>query len=263
MFTSSGSAVKALPHLLLGKGQVPVLPTDVAELAAMLPEGCSVCGSIAFSFREVLWPSLIESWQITPDEVHYINVQQGFHCTRCRNSLRTITLARAICRSYGYVGILDEWLASPEGARCKILEINEAGQLTKHLKTVREHVLVSYPEADIHALQFPGGTFDLVVHSDTLEHVCDPVRALQECRRVLKPGGHLAFTVPIIVARMTRSRHGLPPSYHGTSSDIRADYLVETEFGLDTPYFVLKAGFSDLSLYTDLYPSSIAFSARK
>ena len=41
-------------------------------------------------------------------------------------------------------------------------------------------------------------SFDLVVHSDTLEHVPDPLRALQECRRVLRPGGALCFTVPTL-----------------------------------------------------------------
>ena len=49
------------------------------------------------------------------------------------------------------------------------------------------------------------GTYDLVVHSDTLEHVPDPVRALQECRRVLRPLGACCFTVPIVVGRLTRS----------------------------------------------------------
>src|SRR5208282_3830755 len=42
----------------------------------------------------------------------------------------------------------------------------------------------------------------LVIHSDTLEHVERPVRALEECRRVLAPGGRVCFTVPIIVGRL-------------------------------------------------------------
>ena len=42
----------------------------------------------------------------------------------------------------------------------------------------------------------PDETFDLVVHSDTLEHVPDPVRGLAECRRVLKPHGLLILETP-------------------------------------------------------------------
>ena len=38
-------------------------------------------------------------------------------------------------------------------------------------------------------LSFDASSFDLVVHSYTLEHVDNPVAALSECRRVLLPGG--------------------------------------------------------------------------
>jgi len=39
---------------------------------------------------------------------------------------------------------------------------------------------------------------DLIVHSDTLEHVDDPVAALTECRRIATPSGACCFTIPII-----------------------------------------------------------------
>lgn len=45
-------------------------------------------------------------------------------------------------------------------------------------------------------LPFPGNTFDKVVLSEVLEHVADDARALAEVRRVLKPGGIVAITVP-------------------------------------------------------------------
>jgi SAM-dependent methyltransferase len=240
-----------------------VLPSDTDELAAMLPGGCAVCGATAFFFQDVLWPELIAEWQLGPEEVRYINIQQGFSCSNCRNNLRSMTLARAICDARHHRGTLDGWTASPAASDCKILEINAAGFLTKHLSVVPGHVLVAYPDADIHALKYDDDTFDLVIHSDTLEHVPDPVHALAECRRVLKRGGTLAFTVPVIVGRLSRSRKGLAVSYHGASSDLRPDYIVETEFGADAPCFILEAGFSSLEMHADIYPASIAFSAQK
>jgi hypothetical protein len=45
-------------------------------------------------------------------------------------------------------------------------------------------------------LPFPDDSFDSVILSEILEHVDDDVRGLAEVRRVLKPGGVVAITVP-------------------------------------------------------------------
>ncbi len=45
-------------------------------------------------------------------------------------------------------------------------------------------------------LPFAGGVFDLVALLDTVEHIADELGVLQECARVLKPGGRLIVTVP-------------------------------------------------------------------
>ena len=42
---------------------------------------------------------------------------------------------------------------------------------------------------DIHALSFPDASVGTVIAMDTLEHVADPLRALEQIHRVLKPGG--------------------------------------------------------------------------
>ena len=45
-------------------------------------------------------------------------------------------------------------------------------------------------------LPFADGSFDLVVCTETLEHVRDLQLLLSEIRRVLEPGGRLAVTTP-------------------------------------------------------------------
>lgn len=52
--------------------------------------------------------------------------------------------------------------------------------------------------ADILALPFREGAFDAIKASEVLEHVAAVPQALAECRRVLRPGGHLVITVPFL-----------------------------------------------------------------
>ncbi|MFA1542742.1 methyltransferase domain-containing protein [Actinomadura monticuli] len=51
---------------------------------------------------------------------------------------------------------------------------------------------VEFAVADVHALDHPDGTFDVVHAHQVLQHVADPVRALREMRRVTRPGGTVA-----------------------------------------------------------------------
>jgi len=105
--------------------------------------------------------------------------------------------------------------------------------------------------------------FDLEVHSDPLEHLPNPERGLSECRRVLRSNGKCIFTVPIIVDRMTRSRFGLTPSYHGKSGIPADDQMVCTEFGADIWQTVIKAGFCSCEIFSFEYPAALVLIARK
>lgn len=51
---------------------------------------------------------------------------------------------------------------------------------------------VGFTTGDVHALDFPDGTFCVVHAHQVLQHVGDPVRALREMRRVTRPGGFVA-----------------------------------------------------------------------
>lgn len=141
-----------------------------------------------------------------------------------------------------------------------MLEINEAAALTHFLRSLPYHDLRSYPECDMMNLAFDDAFWDPVVHSDTLEHIQHPVRGLSECRRVLKHDGACAFTIPMIVERLTLSREGMPPSYHG-SADNPADCLVRTEYGADAWKHVLLAGFRKCRISSIEHPAAHAFVA--
>lgn len=224
---------------------------------------CTVCGGTAFQRKRVLWDKLVSDWELSPEEADYIDRQQGEHCTQCRSNIRSIALANAIRNFLPTEKTLLEALRFPEVQDLSILEINEAGMLSRFLRQMRGHVFGAYPQVDLHAMPYLDNSFDLVVHSDTLEHVEKPVVALRECLRVLKPGGALCFTVPIVVGRMSRSRSGLPKSHHGNPATNADDYLVHTEFGADVWTYILQAGFSELTMCTFAYPAGISFVARK
>ncbi|MFF9341244.1 MULTISPECIES: methyltransferase domain-containing protein [unclassified Streptomyces] len=51
---------------------------------------------------------------------------------------------------------------------------------------------VEFQVADVHALDFPDDSFDVVHAHQVLQHVGDPVQALREMRRVCRPGGIVA-----------------------------------------------------------------------
>ncbi len=223
---------------------------------------CGVCGGTSFTFRRVLWDGLIDEWQLSPAEAEYVDRQQGETCVSCGSNLRTIALANALRAFLGTDDSLTAVPASSVGKMVSVLEINEAGTLTPILQQFRNYVFCAYPEVDMHALPYEDDVFDVVIHSDTLEHVGNPVHALTECRRVLRPGGALCFTVPIIVGRLSRDRDGLPTSHHGSQTATSDDLVVRTEFGADAWTHVLEAGFAAVSIHAVSYPAAIAMVAR-
>lgn len=76
-------------------------------------------------------------------------------------------------------------------------------------------------------LTFPDNAFDTVTSTEVLEHVPDPLRALREMQRVLKPGGHLILSTP-----MYWPRHEVPYDFFRYPYDGMLHLVQESGFEL-------------------------------
>jgi len=69
--------------------------------------------------------------------------------------------------------------------------------------------LIEYPENDLHTIDFPEN-FDFFLFSQTLEHLYNPLIAIQNIYKSLKPGGYVFTSVPTI-----NIPHSTPIHYGG------------------------------------------------
>ena len=225
----------------------------------------------------MLWHELVEAWELSPAQHEEIDRREGTACATCRSSIRMRQLASVIVAEMnGQLGTgfksLSSLCRSQQAALLHVAEINAAGALHKFLSSLRGLHYSEYGSTDpavrsedLMSLSYPDCAFDLVITSETLEHVPDFDRALREIRRVLKPGGMHIFTIPVISSRATRSRasivegeviHSLPPSYHGAPNKGGEDLLVFHEFGGDVVIAIEAAGFT-VRTVTDKKNSSL------
>jgi SAM-dependent methyltransferase len=87
----------------------------------------------------------------------------------------------------------------------------------------------SRPDIVASALDLPldDESFDTVVSTELLEHVPDPLRALREMHRVLKPGGYLILSTP-----MYWPRHEMPYDFFRYPYDGMLYLIKESGFEL-------------------------------
>ena len=104
---------------------------------------------------------------------------------------------------------------------------------------------------NIQDTHFHDESFDIVISSETMEHVRRPWDGFKEIHRILKPGGIHFFTIPYRPDRLTRARIDtssttdvdlLPRVYHQDPYR-REDSLVYTDFGSDLPELLAPIGF--------------------
>jgi SAM-dependent methyltransferase len=96
---------------------------------------------------------------------------------------------------------------------------------------------------DIHDIQYPTNTFDVVLCNHVLEHVQDDQQCMRELCRVLKPGGLAIMQVPFEKGRKETDED---PSITDPEERIRrfGQYDHVRVYGLDYPDRLQKAGFS-------------------
>lgn len=208
---------------------------------------CAVCGTEGRQVRN--------SWVLARDLRDRYGAalvdRESLFCERCGCSLRVRRIAEVLVGLYGEgAATLAELVREATFRALRVAEINSIGRMHPFLAQAPSLVHVEYPEEDIQALSWADGSFDLVLTSETLEHIPDPRLALRETLRVLRPGGRHVFTVPVDPAVVTtRSRSGLRPEHHGRGGGPfalvtrKADMLVHTDFGRDLSEVVRSEGF--------------------
>ena len=222
---------------------------------------CIVCGqNSTFRFDPTkISAQLKQVWGLSDRLTETFNRKESMYCSNCGSSLRIRCLCSALIQTFSeitgkacksFVELLNE-----EGFRSmRIAEINHCGVLhsflARHPNLYYSEYIPGVPGGseyngirceDLGELTYPSDYFDIILTSDTLEHVPDPEKAFSEIYRVLKPGGFHLFTIPVIPsqgatirrARLVDGEHQflLPAEYHGPWE--REDVLVFTDFGMD------------------------------
>jgi SAM-dependent methyltransferase len=235
-------------------------------------EPCDVCGAYRPMLyrRRVIPRRLEELWGLSPRMAEALARKESCDCASCGAKLRSRRIARAVLGMYP-VGAppapapdLAVWVERPEIRRLRVAEINRIDGFDRVLRRLPNYAASDYnPGADpgevidgvrsedLTRLTYADACFDLVLTSETLEHVPVLDAALAEIRRVLVPGGRHVFTVPVLpqtprtfaraVVRPDGSAEDRAPRIAHPGGDW--GYPVFTEFGTDLPELLRRAGF--------------------
>ena len=81
-------------------------------------------------------------------------------------------LAAAMTGAFGSAGSFTDFCRNDSGIRqLTVIEINPAKNLSPFLQALPKHALHSFPQLDMQRMSFADSSIDIIIHSDTLEHV--------------------------------------------------------------------------------------------
>lgn len=214
---------------------LPVTPRRVA----LRPFACPGCG-----------PSLL--LRLGDDETQV-------RCLRCRGTPVHLALLDALAVHVGGLAGMDAYELSSSGAVLGHLRRHCQGVAASELLdgiahgSVRDGIRCE----DVQQLTFADASFDLCTSTEVFEHVPDDRAGFRELHRVLRPGGHLVFTVPmgggdtVERARLVDGEcvHLLPPAYHGDRLTGADTVLVYRDYGPDILQRLRDCGFAEARLH--------------
>jgi SAM-dependent methyltransferase len=239
---------------------------------------CPICGNRIHIKLFVIFKRLALAWNLNQSWRFHINNREGTFCLCGGVQPRIQTLSKALANTYAWSLPLRRGLKRLPTT--KIAEINACGSLHQVLRKLPHVAYSEYipkrkgtGKEDITNLSYTNNSFDCAIHSETIEHVAEPLKAFSEIYRILKPGGYTIFTIPIIAdGRTTKQRAKLDinrnlvhidhPSYHGLPWARKEDYLVFWEFGSDIIPMIESIGFS-CELFPGTNPADFAITAQR
>ena len=231
---------------------------------------CDICGrfSLWLYRRRVIPRRLQELWGLSDDLAKALARKESSDCAWCGGKLRARRLARVVLEKFPTnppSHSFRKWVEAPEACGLRVGEFNRIDGLHAFLAKLSKiastdfhpgaspgEIVDGVRSEDLTRLTYPDASFDLVLTSETLEHVPDLRRALAEIHRVLAPEGRHIFTIPLIPGvdkTFARARlladgevehHGTP--IHHPGGDV--GYPVFTEFGADVEAILTEAGFA-------------------
>lgn len=185
--------------------------------------------------------------------------ETGVRCLRCAAGPVHLSIGWALDRLQLDLGRLDTYELSSRGPLVDWLRRRSRSlQCSEYLDEVapgseRDGVRCE----DVQQLSFADASFDLITHTEVFEHVPDDGAGLRQLYRVLRPGGHMVFTVPLSAAPLTveRARLGpagleylLEPTYHTDLLRGERRVLCFRDYGQDIVARVRAAGFAAVEL---------------
>lgn len=215
---------------------------------------CNVCGeSTRFLYNTwAIPPALTRDFRSTAVRDAY-RQRESMWCSACGASNRERSLWSVVIEHYGeHATSARALVMETRFASLQIAEVNRLNAGHEYLATLPDLTYAEYPDEDIQALSYADDRFDLLITSDTLEHVADYRLGLRETRRVLRTGGRHILTVPLRPdLPVSQDRSGMDPIYHGAPPGPLAffrrpteDMVARHDFALDFVDEVATAGFA-------------------
>jgi ubiquinone/menaquinone biosynthesis C-methylase UbiE len=140
----------------------------------------------------------------------------------------------------------------------------DAGVLEKaeQSRAQRQVDNASFRTGDVYALEFPDASFDVVHAHQVLQHLTDPVAALREMRRVLRPAGLLAVRDSDYGAKFWAPADPMLDRWMALYHAVTRANGAEADAGRYLPGWVRAAGFNDIEVSSSTWTFAVPETTR-